>query len=92
MMKILKPTRETKEPAQVLLPALDSLQGKVIAFLDNGWPSVSTIFTKLDALLRTKHKVSKTFKEAVPMSEPAPEELLDAVAKKCDAVIVGLGN
>ena len=91
-MKILDPTYDTKETAEGTLPTLGELKGKTIAFLSNGWPSLTTVFDTFDTFLRTQYQVTDTFIRHIPLSDPAPDELFDEVASKCDAAVVGLGN
>ncbi|MFC2058637.1 hypothetical protein ACFLTS_03205 [Chloroflexota bacterium] len=91
-MRILDPTYEVKEAAEAALPSLDGLGGKTIAFLSNGWPSLNTVFDILDRSLRAEYGVAATFIRDIPLSDPAPDELLDEVVNGCDAAVVALGN
>ncbi|MFC1993710.1 hypothetical protein ACFLVI_00425 [Chloroflexota bacterium] len=91
-IKILDPTYEVKETVEATRPVLDELKGKTIAFLSNGWPSLPAVFDTLEKSLRTEHGIAITLMRDIPLSEPAPDALLDEVVRGCDAAVVALGN
>jgi hypothetical protein len=89
--KIMNPTAEVKK-ARIDVPSIPSLCGKVVSFVSNEvWTCLPVIWSKLDKVLRDKYGVSETFKVAVPTQSP-PLEVLDGIANKSHAAIVGLGN
>ncbi len=75
-----------------LSPAMDSLHGKVIGFLNNSKDNVDHLFVAIEAQLqavwkprRVVHRVKERF------SVPAPTAMLQELHAECDAVIVAAG-
>lgn len=72
--------------------AVTDLQGKVVAFLDNGWSSFGRIGKRLQEVLVARHGVRAVHFHAIPSASPPPRGFLQAVAAQCDAAVVGLAN
>ena len=90
---ILEPTAEFKEDITSRVPDIKGIGGKVIAFVSNvGWRCLPIIWERLNKLLLDRHEVSETFQVPVPQITPAAPEVLDEVAHKAHAAIVGLAN
>ncbi|MDP2954064.1 MAG: hypothetical protein Q8O76_12200 [Chloroflexota bacterium] len=88
---VLEPVGEVKAPAkeQALSPRLEALEGKVIGILDDGFPD--RLLRPLEQLLRERFEGVRTLFWMKPsLSAPAPSAMLDEIAQKCDAVVVGL--
>lgn len=74
-------------------PRPRSLEGKVIALLDNGKTRSDRLIRAVGELLLREHGVPRlvSYKKPSPY-RPAPEELLEAVAKEADLVVTGIGD
>ncbi len=68
-----------------------TLRGARVAVLDNGWTSMDVISEMLrDELVALGAR--EVLHYPTPHSRPSPVELLDEIAARADAAIVGLGN
>lgn len=92
MVQILDPTAEAEEEEIALAPPVGDLKGKVIGFIDNGWWSLKVALKTLEELLNKEYKPAEIIWRTKSGSKPAPDEVIDELAKKCDLVICGLGN
>jgi len=68
------------------------LQGKVVAFLDNGWSSFAAIGRHLGEILVAQHGVRELRVYTIPAASPPPKGFFDRVAAECGAAVVGLAN
>ncbi len=86
----------TEEPVGTPFRRADrpaNLQGKVIGLLDNGKPKSDMLLRELDALLRAEAGISKVIMLRKPSAfRPAPDEQLDDLARRADAVVTGIGD
>ena len=90
-MQILDPTSPNRAK-RASLPALESLTGKRIAFLDNGWRSMSGIGTHIEPLLRLRHGIEEMVRFDIPRNREPADGLLGRIAEEFDAAIVGMAN
>ena len=91
-MKILVPTAEIKK-ATLAVHTIPDLRGKVVSFASNEiWSCLIPIFKKADEVLRAKYGVAETFKTVISAAHETPADVLDDIAKKSDAAIVGLAG
>lgn len=91
-MRVLSPIGEKKLTGAKgeLAPRLDTLSGKIIGFVDDG--AGKAYFQRIEELLEEKVKPAQIIRKVKPiLSRPASAEMLDEVAKVCNAVIAGLG-
>nr|WP_038207334.1 hypothetical protein [Xenophilus azovorans] len=72
--------------------AATELQGKVVAFLDNGWSSFGKIGKRLGEVLVAQHGVREVRFYTIPAASPPPKGFLEGVAADCSAAVVGLAN
>ena len=86
----------TDEPVGTLFTRADrppSLKGVVIGILDNGKPKSDMLLRELDALLRAEAGVSDVVMVRKPSAfRPAPDDQLDDLARRTDAVVTGIGD
>jgi hypothetical protein len=86
----------TDGPAvKALTPALRlaSLAGKVIGIIDNSKPKSDLLLREVQELLRTEAGVAEFIVVRKPSaSRPAPEEQLDELTRRADAVVAGIGD
>ena len=70
-----------------------SLAGKVIGILDNGKAKSDLLLHEIQDLLRSEAGVADVIMVRKPSAyRPAPDEQLDDLARRADAVITGIGD
>ena len=85
------PRREADTASQK--PALASLAGKVVGFIDNAKPNFGALVDDLGELLVSKYGVARVIKRRKPSaSVPALPQVVDELSKECDVVIAGSGD
>jgi hypothetical protein len=89
---ILDPTARTRSRVERLPGPVESLQGRVVAILNNRWKSMDLAAERFEAALRRDHGVKDVLQRTIPATGPAPKELIDEVALHADVAIVGLAN
>lgn len=83
------PVAKTFAPA----PRPASLAGKVIGVLDNGKTKSDLLLLEIQNLLRSEAGVTDIVIVRKPSAyRPAPDEQLDDLARRADAVIAGIGD
>lgn len=91
---LLDPTQGPDERRAAMAPRnLESLDGLVIGFLDNSKGNAGAFLKLMEERLRERWK----FDEAVHARKPdassiAPKEVLDMMAARCHAIVVGVGD
>lgn len=80
-----------KEPAQSLL-ALDSLNGKVVGFIDNAKPNFNHLVDDLADLLVRNYGVAGVVKHRKRGQVPVGDAVMAGLADQCDAIIAGSGD
>jgi hypothetical protein len=81
--------------AKAFAPAVRpaSLAGKVIGILDNGKTKSDLLLREIQNLLRSEAGVADVVVVRKPSAyRPAPDEQLDDLARRADAVITGIGD
>jgi len=81
--------------AKAFAPAVRpaSLAGKVIGILDNGKAKSDLLLHEIQGLLRSEAGVANVVMVRKPSAyRPAPDEQLDDLAQRADAVIAGIGD
>ena len=90
---ILDPTAPSGAGAQRPWKALDSLQGKVVAFIDNSKPNFNHLAADLGQLLVKHHGVGKViYHRKRAASVPALESVYADIKANVDLVITGSGD
>ena len=90
---ILDPAASSGTGAQRPWKALDTLHGKVVAFIDNSKPNFNHLVDDLAALLASKYGVKSVIKRQKPAAtEPASAAVLAELLGQCDLVITGSGD
>jgi len=89
-MQFLDPT--SPNPRKSLdRKVLGELKGKRIAYLNNGWTSMTKIGRRIEGPLKALG-VSELVVIDVPRNKEPPGNLLDDVAREFDGAIVGMAN
>ena len=71
---------------------LDALTGKVVGILDNGQANSSPMFQELARLIEEQTGVAEVLLRKKPSHmNAAPQELIEEMLSRCDAVVTGLG-
>jgi hypothetical protein len=74
-------------------PRTASLAGKVVGILDNGKPKSDVLLRGVEALLRSEAGVKEfVIVRKASAYRPAPDDQLEDLAGKVDAVIAGIGD
>ena len=82
------PSAEASRPWQ-----LDSLQGKVVGFVDNAKPNFNHLVDALSEVLVSRYGVAKVVKTRKPSaSVPADKQALASIVSEADLVITGSGD
>ena len=90
---IFDPTTPSGAGAQRPWQALDSLQGKVVGFIDNSKPNFNHLADDLAELLVSRHGVARVIRHRKrAASVPALETVYADIAANCDLVITGSGD
>jgi len=90
---ILEPTAQPAVRAREAWRPLDTLEGKVIGFIDNSKPNFQHLADDLEELLIKRHRVAAVVRHRkLSASMPAPDSAIADVEAKCDLVITGSGD
>jgi hypothetical protein len=93
MTVILDPTARAGLAAASAWRPLDSLEGKVVGFIDNSKPNFHLLADDLAELLVKRHGVTSIVRHRkLSASIPAPEDADADVGRRCDLVITGSGD
>jgi hypothetical protein len=72
---------------------LDSLQGRVVGFIDNSKPNFNFLADDLGELLMSKYGVARVVRHRKPTASVSASSVVFAdVRKQCDLVITGSGD
>jgi hypothetical protein len=92
-VSILEPTAPAPEQRRARVTGLQSLQGKVVGFIDNSKPNFNHLADDIGELLVTRHGVAAVVKHRKrAASMPASAEVMQDIKEKCDLVITGSGD
>lgn len=89
---ILNPEAEAWRPGAITIPHVAGLTGATVAILNNRWTSMDIIAQQIGIILKEDYGVSDVIQKPIPLASAAPEELLDDIASRAQAAIVGLAN
>ncbi len=92
MIKFLDPRAAVNPKDRLLVPGLDSLEGKVVGIIDNGQANSTNMFRELAKLIEEQlHVKEVVFKTKPTHMQGAPKPIMAEIINRCDAVITGLG-
>jgi hypothetical protein len=95
MMKLLSPAGIAPSGQKEVSSRIGGLDGKVICIIDNGKPNFDVYVERMEELLRQKYNLAEVIhikKGHLGSSNPTPPARVDELAKKCHAVISGIGD
>jgi len=79
--------------AQRVFKPLETLQGKVVGFIDNSKPNFNFLADDLTELLKSKYGVARAVRHRKPTaSVSASRKVFADIQKECDLVITGSGD
>jgi hypothetical protein len=91
-LTFLDPTGTTRGRIGALPGPVPSLEGHVVAILNNRWKAMDLVAERFEAALRRDHGVRDVLQRTIPISGAAPDALLDEVSGRADLAVVGLAN
>ena len=91
---LLDPTQAPDERRTAMAPrTLGSLDGLTIGFLDNSKGNAGAFLRLVEERLRERWKIGEAVHSRKPdASRIAPKDMLDMMAARCHAVVVGVGD
>ena len=90
---VLDPTSEPLGGMESVAPRLDGLEGKSVGLVSNGKLNATSILKLLGEKLQDQYGLGEVvvFGEGYTAG-PTPIDILDQVASRCDAALVGIGD
>ena len=91
---LLDPTQGPDERRAAMAPRnLGSLDGLVIGFLDNSKGNAGAFLKLMEQRLRERWQLGEAVHARKPdASRIAPKDVLDMMAARCHAIVVGVGD
>lgn len=85
---VLHPAAEEISEGYELAPRLGQLKGMTVGLIDNHKKNSDVYLDELERLLKEEFGVAQVRRyRKISQSMPSPEEVLDELAKECDATI-----
>ena len=88
---VLDPTGERSPAARERLPRLDALDGRTIGLLDISKARGDVFLDRVESLLRARGARTLRFRKPT-FTKPAPIDLRQEIATRCDAVVEALAD
>ena len=90
---LVEPTAPVRPQGHAASSRLESLQGKVVGFIDNAKPNFDHLAAEIGTLLTGQHGVARVLTHRKrTASLPVAQEALERMAGECDLVIAGSGD
>ncbi len=90
---VFDPTAPARTGGLQQLRMPDTLQGKVVGFIDNTKPNFSVLADDMAEMLKSRYGVREVVRHRKQMaSVPAPEAAMKDIVDRCDLVITGSGD
>lgn len=88
VVTVLHPAAEDVAEPRCLAPRLSSLQGMTVGFIDDHKRNANVYLEQLGRLLQDWYGVTElvTYRK-ISQRLPTPDEILDHLARTCDAII-----
>lgn len=92
-VRLLDPTAKPQEDVKSLAPRLAGLRGQRIGILDNTKSNADVLMLRLAELLCEQYEASEiVHRRKAHAAVGATVDMLDDIARRCDAVLVGSGD
>ena len=94
-IKVLSPAGVSPSGKAQVSPRIGDLNGKVVCIIDNGKPNFDIYVERMEELHRRKYNLAEVIhikKGHLGSSNATPPNRVDELAKKCHAVISGIGD
>lgn len=92
MLTVLDPRLSAEGEALQMAPALASLKGAVIGFIDNAKIGTERLYDHMAEILKSQYGVAEFIRRRKPdASRPVPEDML-AQMRGADAIVSGIGD
>ena len=92
-IRVYDPSAPVAETSSKGGARFESLEGKVVGFIDNAKPNFGLLADDLGELLISKYGVARVIKRRKPSaSVPAKPDVIEELSKECDVVITGSGD
>jgi hypothetical protein len=93
MIDVLAPVAGVVANTVPLAKRIPALEGRVIGLIDNSKAGTRPFMDRVEELLTREHGVARIVRYAKNAAAlPAPDEMLDAATRDCDAVINGIAD
>ncbi len=93
MISILDPTALASEGPQQKRRTLESLNGKVVGFIDNSKTNFNHLVDDMAVILEKQHGVKSVIKHRKRAATLAvADDVLRDMARRCDVIITGSGD
>ena len=90
---LLNPLAQGDISTKYLAPRLDTLNGKTMGLLNIGKNGSDAFLQRVEELMREAFDVADVVHIDKPtFTRPAPEELIEQLANRCDYVVEGLAD
>ena len=90
---LVEPTATPRLQADSASSRVESLQGKVVGFIDNAKPNFEHLAAEIGTLLTGQHGVARVLTHRKrSASLPVAQEALESMTAECDLVIAGSGD
>lgn len=92
-VELLSPAGVAESAEVPLAPRVSTLRGRVVGLLDNSKSGSQPFFDRLEGLLRAEHGVAAVVRRTkLAAALPAPDDMLEALARECDLVVNGIAD
>ena len=92
-LRILDPVAKPPAGDGDAAPRIPTVAGAVVGLLSNGWRSFDAITESYAALAVEKYEAREAVIRPNPSaSSGTPQETMEELARRCDAVVVGIGH
>ena len=91
-LTLCDPTAQPTVDTVALAPRPESLRGKRLGLIQNTKHNADDLLTEVFALLEPELEPKKVIRRSVPITVPAPDDLVDELAAECDLVIQAVGD
>ena len=92
-MRIVDPVSQPVSDDRGVAPRVDTLSGKALGFISNGWRSFDAIADQYSKVALEKYEVSEVVYRKNPSAASAtPKDAIEELVSRTDAAVVGIGH